>query len=73
MIKLTKHIEEWMKDKSYEDLVNELVDLKVHGENTQENKFWIQKIQQKIKLYLTEPLPFVTHGQKLINHEITLE
>ena len=38
MNRLTKHIEEWIEGKSYEDLVNELVDLKVHGENTQENK-----------------------------------
>ena len=48
MNRLTKHIEEWIEGKSYEDLVNELVDLKVHGENTQENKLWIQKIQQKL-------------------------
>ena len=27
MNRLTKHIEEWIKDKSYEDLVNELVDM----------------------------------------------
>ena len=48
MNRLTKHIEEWIEGKSYEDLVKELVDLKVHGENTQENKLWIQKIQQRL-------------------------
>ena len=48
MNRLTKNIEEWIKDKSYEDLVNELVDMKINGENTQENKLWIQKIQQRL-------------------------
>lgn len=51
MSRLTKHIEEWLKDKSYIDLVNELLNLKVYGENTQENKLWIQKIQQRLDEY----------------------
>ena len=38
MNRLTKHIEEWIEGKSYEDLVNELVDLKVHGENIRKRK-----------------------------------
>ena len=48
MNRLTKQIEEWIEGKSYEELVNEIEDLKVHGENTQENKLWIQKIQQRL-------------------------
>ena len=49
--RLTKHIEEWIKDKSYEDLVNELVDMKVNGENTQKINFGFKRFNNDYLKY----------------------
>ena len=51
MNRLTKHIEEWIEGKSYEDLVNELVDLKFTERILKRTNFGFKRFNNDYLIY----------------------